>query len=338
MTVSTSTASSTTAVRMHQHGGSEQLRIETVPLSGPGPGEVLVDVTAAGVNFIDIYQREGLYPLPLPVTLGMEGAGSVVAVGSGAVGSGGHSVVPGARVAWLDVLGSYAGQAVLPADRLVPVPDALDLQLAAGAMLQGATADYLVRDTFALGQGHTALVHAAAGGVGLLLVQLARAAGARVIATVGSAEKEESVRAAGADEVIRYREVDFADEVERIVGPKAVDVVYDGVGRATFSGGLRVLRPRGLMVSFGNASGPVDPIAPLDLAKAGSLFLTRPTLAHYVVTATELRQRCGRVLAAVAEGALQVHIGHRFALGQAGTAHDLLQSRASSGKVLLLPD
>lgn len=322
----------THAVRVFAPGGADVLTWGEADLREPGPGEVLVDVAAAGVNFIDVYQREGLYPLPMPLTLGQEGAGTVRAVGQG-VGD----IVPGQRVAWLDSLGSYAEQAVVRADRLVAVPDGLDLTSAAAAMLQGATAHYLATDTFRLGPGHTALVHAAAGGVGALLVQLAVAAGARVIGTVGSAEKEAAARAAGATDVINYRETDFVEEVERIAGPHAVDVVYDGVGQATFAGGLRVLKPRGLMVSFGNASGVVDPVPPLTLSAHGSLYLTRPNLAHYVASAEELQRRCVAVLDAVRQGRLKLHVGLELPLAEAAAAHAALEGRRTSGKVLLLP-
>lgn len=322
----------THAVQVFATGGADVLTWGEAELREPGPGEALVDVAAAGVNFIDVYQREGLYPLPMPLTLGQEGAGTVRAVGPGVDG-----VTPGQRVAWLDVLGSYAQQAVVRVDRLVAVPDGLELTSAAAAMLQGATAHYLATDTFRLGPGHTALVHAAAGGVGALLVQLAVAAGARVIGTVGSAQKEATARAAGATEVINYRDVDFADEVERRIGPHGVDVVYDGVGQATFAGGLRVLRPRGLMVSFGNASGAVDPVPPLMLASHGSLYLTRPALAHYVAGAEELQRRCGEVLDAVRQGRLRLTIGLEVPLAEAANAHTALEGRRTTGKVLLLP-
>lgn len=326
-------ASTTTrAVRVARHGGPEVLVLETVDLAAPGPGQVLVDVAAAGVNFIDTYQRSGLYPVPLPFTVGREGAGTVRAVGDGV-----DDVAPGARVAWLDQPGSYADHALLAADRLVAVPAGMDLDVAAAAMLQGATAHYLVTDTFPLGPGHTALVHAAAGGVGQLLVQMAKGVGARVVATVGSADKADIARGLGADHVIDYRTGDFAEEVEALLGPHAVDVVYDGVGRTTFAGGLRVLRPRGLMVTFGNASGPVDPFSPLELSRGGSLFLTRPTLDHYVASTEELRRRCGAVLGAIAGGDLTLQVGERVPLAEAGRAHELLESRASRGKVLLLP-
>lgn len=320
------------AIRVTTHGGPEVLEVAELPEPEPAPGEVLVDVACAGVNFIDTYLRGGLYPSPLPLVLGMEGAGTVRAVGPGAGG-----VTVGDRVAWCDVPGSYAQRAVLPAGRVVPVPDGVDLEVAAAAMLQGLTAHYLTHDTFPLRPGHRCLVQAGAGGVGLLLIQLARRAGAQVFATVGDPAKAELARAAGADHVILYRDVDFGDSVEQIAGRRPLDVVYDGVGRATFDRGLEILRPRGMMVTFGNASGPVEPVAPLRLSQLGSLFLTRPTLADHVRTTQELRERAAAVLGRVAAGELDVRIGTRLPLAQAAQAHRLLEGRKTTGKVLLLP-
>lgn len=313
-------------------GGPEALIWAPIDLRAPGPGEVMVEVAAAGVNFIDTYQRSGLYPVAFPAVLGMEGAGTVCAVGPGA-----SDLAVGDRVAWLDVLGSYAGRIVLPTARTVRVPDGLDLDRAAAAMLQGVTAHYLITDTYPLRAGQTALIHAAAGGVGQLLVQLAHAAGARVLATAGSPEKADLARAAGADEVVLYRDVDVVAAVERLAGPHAVDVVYDGVGAATFDAGLDVLRPRGMMVSFGNASGPVPPVAPLTLSQKGSLYLTRPMLGHYVATTQELRRRGEAVLAWVAAGTLDVRIGLQLEMKHAARAHTLLEGRQTTGKVLLQP-
>jgi len=292
----------------------------------------MVDVAAAGVNFIDTYQRTGLYQVPLPFVPGLEGAGTVKAVGDEVEG-----FAVGDQVAWADVPGSYAPQVCVPASRAVPVPTGVALETAAALMLQGLTAHYLARSTHRLEHGDRCLVHAGAGGVGLLLIQIARRAGAEVFTTVGSAEKGELARAAGADHVIRYREEDFAEAVERIAGPNALDVVYDGVGRTTFQGGLRVLRPRGLMVSFGNASGAVEPLSPLALSAAGSLYLTRPTLGHYIATTQELRARAEELFGWVVDGALDVRIGCRLPLAQAEQAHRLLEGRQTSGKVLLLP-
>lgn len=320
------------AVRISSNGGPEVLELADVEPRTPGEGEVLVDVAAAGVNFIDTYQRTGLYPLPLPLVLGMEGAGTVRQVGPGV-----DDVAVGDVVAWADVMGSYAQQVVAPAARVVPVPDGVDPAVAAAAMLQGLTAHYLVTDTFALGAGQRCLVHAGAGGVGLLLIQLAKRAGAEVFTTAGGPEKGALARAAGADHVIDYRAEDFGDAVERIAGPKALDVVYDGVGRDTFLRGLDLLRPRGLMVTFGNASGAPDPVAPLLLSQKGSLFLTRPTLGHYVATTQELRGRAADVLGLVAGGGLDVRVGDRRPLDDVRGAHEALEGRRTTGKVLLLP-
>jgi len=319
-------------VRIEAHGGPEALQWGPVDLREPGPDDLLVHLNAAGVNYIDTYQRGGLYQLSLPAVLGMEGAGTVTAVGPGV-----NEFAVGDRVAWLDVQGSYAREVVVPAERAVPVPEGVAADVAAAAMLQGCTAQYLVTDTYPLGTGDVALIHAAAGGVGLLLVQLAVAAGARVVATVGSPEKAELARAAGAHDVVLYREENLVTAVERLVGPRAVDVAYDGVGKATFEADLALLRPRGMLVSFGNASGPVDPISPLVLAGNGSLYLTRPMLAHYVRTTGELRVRAGAVLGMVASGSLDVRIGARFPLGEAAEAHRRLEQRRTTGKVLLLP-
>jgi NADPH2:quinone reductase len=320
------------AIRVTTTGGPEVLQVADVPDPIAGTGEVLVDVAAAGVNFIDTYQRSGLYPSSLPMTLGMEGAGTITAVGPRVA-----DFQVGDRVAWCDVLGSYAQRAALPAARLVLVPHDVDLVDAAAVMLQGLTAHYLTRDTFGLQAGQRCLIQAGAGGVGQLLIQLAKTLGAEVFTTVGDHAKAELATQAGADHVIEYRETDFGDAVEQIAGPKALDVVYDGVGRSTFERGLELLRPRGMMVTFGNASGPVDPIAPLRLSQLGSLFLTRPMLAHYVADQKELRARAADVLDWVATGDLRVRIGERFPLAEAAEAHRRLEGRATSGKVLLIP-
>jgi NADPH:quinone reductase len=318
------------AIQIVANGGPEVLRPVEVPARDPGPGEVAVQVLTAGVNFIDTYQRSGLYPLPLPLVLGMEGMGRVVAAGAGVA-----EYAPGDRVAWLDVMGSYAQHLVAPADRLVPVPDGLADATACALMLQGVTAQYLVRDTAPLHAGMTCLIHAAAGGVGLLLVQLAVAAGARVVATVGSPEKAELARAAGAHEVLDARDADLAAAVSRVAGERGIDVVYDGVGKATFDVGMAVLRRRGVMVSFGNASGPVPPIAPLVLSQNGSLYLTRPQLKDYVVTTAELRGRVTEVFSLAVADRLSARIGLRLPLDQARAAHEALESRATTGKILL---
>ncbi len=318
---------------MERTGGTEVLAWGDLADPEPADGELLVRLGAAGVNFIDTYHRVGLYPRPLPFTLGVEGAGTVVAAGAGV-----RDVAVGDTVAWVDgSSGSYAELVAVPADRAVPVPEGIEAAVAAAVLLQGITAHFLSHDTYRLVPGSRCLVHAAAGGVGLLLVQMAKAAGAEVFATAGSAEKADLARGAGADHVVLYREEDFGAAVERMAGPHALDVVYDGVGRATFDRGLDLLRPRGTMVTFGNASGPVDPVAPLTLMAKGSLFLTRPTMRDHIATTAELRERADTVLGAVAAGTLDVRIGATLPLAQARRAHELLEARASTGKVLLLP-
>ncbi len=320
------------AIRFHRHGGPEVLSYEDLPDPVPAAGQVIVEIDAIGLNYIDTYFREGLYPVDLPCTPGMEAAGTVAAVGAGVT-----LFNPGDRVAWAGVMGSYAELAAVPAERLVPLPDEVDSEMGAAAMLQGMTAHYLAHSTFPLDEGHTALVHAAAGGVGLLLVQMARRAGARVIGTVSTEEKEQLARQAGADEIIRYTEQDFAEEVMRLTADRGVDVVYDSVARSTFEKGLNVLRPRGYMVLFGQSSGPLEPIDPAILNTKGSLFLTRPSLVHYVQSRQELLARSGTVLDWIGRGELDLRIGHRFELAAAADAHRALQGRKTSGKVLLLP-
>jgi len=320
------------AIQVARTGGPEVLEAAEVADPVPGDGELLVTVAAAGVNFIDVYRRTGLYPVPLPSVPGSELAGRVLAVGAGVT-----DVVPGDLVASSDAAGAYAELAVVPAARAVRVPDGVTAEQAAAVLLQGLTAQYLVTDTFPLRSGQRCLVHAAAGGVGLLLVQLARSLGAEVFATVGSPAKADLARAAGAHHVVVTSEQDFRTAVEALAGPRSVDVVYDGVGRDTFTGGLDLLRPRGMMVTFGNASGPVDPISPLELSRRGSLFLTRPTLGDYVATPAELRARAADVLGRVAAGTLDVRIGARFPLARAADAHRLLESRESTGKIVLIP-
>ncbi len=317
-------------IQIHRIGGPEVLIVTELPERGPAAGELLVSVEAAGVNFIDTYQRSGLYPVPLPFTPGLEGAGTVLAVGPGVDG-----VAAGDLVTWADVLGSYAERLIVPAGRAVAVPDGVDAERAAAVMLQGITAHYLTHDSYHVGPGSRVLVHAGAGGVGLLLIQIAKHLGAEVFTTVGSQAKAELAVGAGADHVILYRDQDFVAGVEAICGPRPIDVVYDGVGRETFQQGLRVLRRRGTMVTFGNASGPVDPVSPLDLSANGSLFLTRPTLAHHIAGTQELRSRSAWVLDRVATGALSVRVGVRLKLAEAAEAHRLLEGRATTGKVLL---
>lgn len=320
------------AVRFHRHGGPEVLTYEEAPPPVPASGQALVQIQAIGLNYIDTYHREGLYPVSLPCIPGMEASGTVVALGEGV-----HEVKVGDRVAYAGALGAYAQQAAVPAARLVPLPAEIDFETGAAAMLQGMTAHYLVHGSFPLKEGDTALVHAAAGGVGLLLVQMARQRGARVIATVSTADKEALVRQAGAHEVVRYTEQDFEAEVKRLTEGRGVDVVYDSVGKTTFDKGLNVLRPRGYMVLFGQSSGPVPPLDPGVLNTKGSLFLTRPTLVHYTSTRQELLARATDVLTWLGEGTLSLRIGARFPLAQADEAHRALQGRLTTGKVLLLP-
>jgi NADPH2:quinone reductase len=320
------------AIVIHQAGGPDKLRIEQVPEPTPGPADLLVDVDAAGLNFIDTYQRSGLYPLAFPFTPGVEGAGTVAAVGDGVTG---FSV--GDRVGWVGVLGTYAEKHIVAAERAIPIPIGMETDVVAAVLLQGITAHYLANDTFPLKKGDRCLIHAAAGGVGLLLTQIAVMKGAMVVTTVGSEEKAELSRAAGADEVIVYRQVDFKEEVEKLIGANSLDVVFDGVGAATFDKGLDLLRPRGMMVTFGNASGPVPAVAPLILAEKGSIFLTRPTMAHYIQTRDELLSRANDLFDWVSTGALDVRIGHRYPLGRAGDAHRALEGRETTGKVLLHP-
>jgi len=319
-------------VFVRRTGGAECLSLEPLELAPPGRGEARVRVAAAGVNFIDVYFRTGLYPRPLPFVAGLEGAGVVEALGPDA-----GSLAVGDRVAWASVSGSYATHVNAPANLLVPVPDGVPDETAAAAMLQGMTAHYLVHGVRSTRPGDTALVHAAAGGTGLLLVQMLRAAGARVIGTCSTAEKEALAREAGADDVIRYDRTDFVEAVRALTSERGVDVVYDSVGKSTFEGSLRSLRPRGLLVLFGQASGPVPPFELRRLSELGSLFITRPTLAHYVAERAELEARAGAVFDAIAAGRLRVRIGARFPLAQAADAQQALEGRATTGKVLLLP-
>jgi NADPH2:quinone reductase len=319
------------AIQVRETGAPEVLRLEDFAPREPGPGQVRVAIRAAGVNFIDVYFRTGLYPRPLPYVAGLEGAGTVEACGAGV------ALAPGARVAWASVPGSYATHVIAPAAQLVTVPDAVPLDVAAAAMLQGMTAHYLVSGCRSTRPGDVALVHAAAGGVGLLLIQRLVAAGARVIGTCSSAEKEALARQAGAHEVVRYDRLEFADEVRRLTDGRGCDVVYDSVGRATFEGSLRSLRPRGLLVLFGQSSGPVPPFDLGRLNALGSLFVTRPSLAHYTADRAELELRAGEVLGAVAAGKLSLRIGARFPLAEAPAAHRALEGRRTTGKVLLEP-
>ncbi|MEU4767225.1 quinone oxidoreductase [Actinosynnema sp. NPDC023794] len=320
------------AVVVRATGGPEALEIADVEAPSPGPGELLVDVAAAGVNFIDCYHREGRYPLSLPFGPGMEGAGRVSAVGPDVAG-----FAVGDRVAWAQSLGSYAEQAVVPVKYAVPVPEGVDDDTAGALLLQGLTAHYLVASTYPVQKGDTVLVHAAAGGVGLLLVQLAKARGARVIGTVSTEAKEALAREAGADEVIRYDLVDFAPEVRELTDGVGVEAVYDGVGKTTFDGSLASVKPRGVLALFGASSGAVPPFDPQRLNEAGSVFLTRPSLGAHVATREELEWRAGELFAAVVDGSLTVRIGGRYPLAEARRAHEDLEARRTTGKLLLLP-
>jgi NADPH:quinone reductase len=320
------------AVRVGEVGGAQVMGLADVAEPEPGRGEALVRVRYAGVNFIDVYHRTGLYPKPLPFTPGVEGAGVVEAVGPGV-----EDVAVGDRVAWALHPGSYAEAAVVPSWRLARVPDALSLDVAAALMVQGMTAHYLIEGSYALGPDDVALVHAAAGGVGLLLVQLASQAGATVIGTCSTEEKAERVRGAGAHHVIRYTETPFQPEVLRLTDGVGASVVYDSVGRTTFAHSLASLRPRGYLVLYGQSSGKVEPFDPSELAAKGSLFLTRPSLADYVRDRRELDWRAGALFERVMEGKLDVRIERIMPLAEAAEAHELLESRATSGKLLLAP-
>jgi NADPH2:quinone reductase len=322
----------TKAVVVTRTGGPEVLTYSDREIPAPGPGEVLVRVKAAGVNYIDTYHREGTYALPLPFGLGLEGAGTITALGED-VGD----LAVGDRIAWADAMGSYAEHVLVKSTVAVPVPDGVDDETAAAVMLQGLTAHYLVTSTYPARPVDTVLVHAAAGGVGLLLVQLAKARGARVIGTVSTSDKEALAREAGADEVIRYTEEDFVARTLELTDDEGVAAVYDGVGRTTFDGSLSVLKRRGTLALFGAASGPVDPVDPQRLNKGGSLFLTRPTLAHHVATEEELRWRADELFGAIVSGTLKVRIGGRYPLSEARQAHEDLQGRRTTGKLLLIP-
>jgi NADPH2:quinone reductase len=320
------------AVRIHRYGGLEALQCEDVPVPEPGRSEARVKLEAIGVNFIDIYHRTGLYPNPLPFTPGMEGAGVVDSVGEGVT-----EIKAGDRVAYAMELGSYAEQAVVPAWRLVPIPPALDSRSAGAAMLQGLTAHYLTHSTYPLKKGDTALIHAAAGGVGLLLVQIAKHLGATVIGTVSTDEKARLARDAGADEVIVYTRSDFAVEVKRLTQGSGVNVVYDSVGQTTFDRSLDCLTPRGSMVLFGQSSGPVPAFNLGSLAAKGSLFVTRPTLVHYLRSREELLQRATDILRWIVSDELKLRIDETFSLTAAGEAQRRLESRQTTGKLLLIP-
>ncbi|MQA95053.1 MAG: zinc-binding dehydrogenase [Streptosporangiales bacterium] len=315
-----------------RHGGPEVLEYQELPDPKAGPGEAVVGLTAGGVNFIDVYNRNGMYPTSPPFVGGVEGAGTVLEVGEGVT-----ELTPGDRVAWAGAPGGYADRVALPAARLVKVPDGVSDETAAATMLQGMTAHYLVRSTYRIGDGDTALVHAAAGGMGLLLTQLVKLLGGRVIGTVSTEEKERLAREAGADEIIRYTEAEVAPAVRDLTGGRGVDVVYDGVGADTFEASLASLRPRGTLALYGAASGPVPPFDLQRLNPAGSLFVTRPSLVHHVAAREELLERAEEVLGWVAGGALKIHIGGRYPLAEAGKAHEDLEGRRTTGKLLIIP-
>jgi NADPH:quinone reductase len=320
------------AMRVHKYGGPEVLSLDEIPIPEPKAGEARVKIEAIGLNYVDIYQRTGLYPLPAPFTLGMEGAGVVDAVAEGVT-----EVRKGARVAYSMVLGSYAEYAVVPAWKLVPLPANVDARSAAALMLQGMTAHYLTHSTYALQPGQTALIHAAAGGVGLLLVQMAKNLGATVIGTVSTEAKAALAKQAGADHVISYNRTDFAAEVKTITRGGGVHVVYDSVGQSTFAKSLDCLRPRGYLALFGQSSGPVPPFDPGILAAKGSLFLTRPSLNHYMLDRAELLQRAADLFAWTASGKLKLRIEKTFPLSEAAEAQRQMEARKTTGKVLLLP-
>ena len=320
------------AIRVKQPGGPEAMELMEVPQPKPGPKEALVRVAAAGVNFIDIYFRLGRYKADLPIALGNEGAGTVDAVGAEVTG-----VAAGDRVAWAMFRGSYAEYVVIPSAQLVKIPAHVDFQTAAAAMLQGTTAHYLTHSTYPLKPGDTCLVHAAAGGAGGLIVQMAKLRGARVLGTVSTQEKARIAREAGADKTILYTEQDFETEVKRLTDGRGVEVVYDSVGQTTFDKSLNCLKPRGLMALFGQSAGPVPPFDPNILNGKGSLFLTRPSLAHYLLTREELEWRAGDVLRWIETGQLKLRIDRTYSLAKAADAHRDLESRRTAGKLLLLP-
>jgi NADPH:quinone reductase len=325
-------ARTTQALVVTEPGGLDVLQLQEREVGEPGEGQLLVRLAAAGVNFVDTYQREGVYPMPTPYVMGNEGAGTVEAVGPGV------SAAVGDRVAWSQTLGSAAGLALIPESDTVPVPDGVATELAAGVLLQGMTAHYLINSTYPVAAGDTVLVHAAAGGVGQLLVQLAKAKGARVIGTTSNDAKADKARALGADEIIDYTQVsDVAAAVRELTDGQGVAVVYDGVGKATFDGSLGSLRPRGLLALFGGASGQVPPFDLQRLNSGGSLFVTRPTLKHYILTRDELLWRGGEVLSAVADGSLRVEIGGRYPFAEAHRAYEDLTGRKTTGKLLLMP-
>lgn len=320
------------AIQIQEAGGPEVLDWIEVDDPVAGDDQVVVELAAAGLNYIDTYHRGGLYPMPMPLIPGVEGAGTIIELGAGVEG-----FAVGDQVAWTGNIGSYAEKVAVNAAGAVTLPDGVDAQLAAATMLQGMTAHYLACSTWPLEPGQRCLIHAGAGGTGRVLIQIAKIRGAEVFTTVGTEEKADLARSAGADHVIMYRDEDFGDAVERIAGPKSLDVVYDGVGKDTFDRGLELLRPRGMMVTFGNASGPVDPVLPLRLSQGGSLFLTRPSLFDYISTRDDLEWRAGELFEWIADGRLEIMVGDRIPLSEARRAHEAIQGRATTGKVLLVP-
>lgn len=320
------------AIQILTPGGADALTLVDIPKPTPGPGEALIRIEAAGVNFIDVYLREGRYPAPLPYTLGQEAAGVVESVGDGVT-----LVRPGDRVAWCSVPGTYAQYAVAPAARLVHIPDGVTTQQAASAMLQGMTAHYLAESAYPIHKGDQVLIHAGAGGVGLLLTQIAKSLGARVFTTVSTEEKAQLSRAAGADEVILYTQENFAEKVKELVEGPGLNAVYDSVGKATFEQSLTCLRPRGMMVLFGGSSGAVPPFDLIRLSTMGSLFVTRPKLGDYIATREELESRARDILNAVANGTLKLRCEHTYPLAEAAQAHRELEARKTTGKLLLIP-
>ena len=320
------------AIQIDKQGGPEVLEWRELPDPKPGSGDLLVDVAAAGLNYIDTYHRSGLYQVAMPYTLGLEGAGTVLEVGADVT-----VCEVGDRVAWASAPGSYAQQAVVPARSVMKVPRDMSLETAAALPLQGMTAHYLTKDAYKLAAGEKVLIHAGAGGTGLLLIQIAKLIGAEVFTTVGSDEKAELAKEAGADHVILYRQVDFGNAIEAIAGTRPLDVVYDGVGKSVFKQSLGLLRMRGMMVTFGNASGPVDPISPLELSANGSLYLTRPTLFHYTTSQEEIQRRADDLFGWIEQGKLEVRVGAKYDLQDAADAHRALEGRETTGKVLLVP-
>ena len=320
------------AIQVQTPGGPEALQLVNLPVPIPKPNEAVIKISAAGVNFVDVYFREGRYSTPLPFVAGQEASGIVSDVGHEV-----KSLKPGDRVAYTGILGGYAEYAAVPANRVIHVPAGITDQQAAAAMLQGMTAHYLVNSSYPLKKGETALIHAAAGGVGLLLVQMARNIGARVIGTAGSEDKANLAREAGADEVILYDRQDFEAETKRITEGKGVHVIYDGVGKSTFDKDLNILRPRGYLILFGAASGPVPPFDPVKLSKKGSLFLSRPTLVNYIATREELELRAADVFSMISAGKLKLRVEHVYRLREAQQAHRDLEGRKTTGKLLLIP-